>query len=148
MRSSCASVRDIQEYVNDNSRLFIENAAAHRMDCDKSLILKQELVGVVMWATSIRQVNNAYSCPFNGVTNWGMRPNRPKGYSGLGGNIHISMARQWPCSPPCNTSALFFKTGINLGSGGGGVTVDTSYGVSIFFDDWPLLKAMYELEEL
>lgn len=109
-------------------------------------------------------VSNTHNCPHNGVTNWNQSHNRqkglnlPEGYPGFRGRVsyHVEWYTEWSSSYP-GGSDLFVGTRIHTGTGGGGnyKSYDPKdkkgkglqsfgYDVTIFFDDWPGLKAGYD----
>jgi hypothetical protein len=103
------------------------------------------------------QVSNTHDCPHNGVTNWGGdKPGAPRGYPGLQGRFdyNVEWYAAWEGWYP-GGSDMWEGTRIHTGTGGGGGfkrydhdktkgLQGFGYGVSIFFDDWPGLKASYD----
>lgn len=70
------------------------------------------------WSVSYREkVSNTHSCPADGVTNWGGKPDKPRGYPGYAGRVWVRIAhehaRPW-------ISDMFAQSQFFTGTGGGG----------------------------
>jgi len=94
-------------------------------------------------------VSNSHSCPKNGVSNFGGRecfPDgkpRPRGYPGFRGKIIFQLSHNlgW-------ASDVMKNTGLHIGSGGGSGNLMYHYEFNLFLDDFPVIKAAFEEEEI
>jgi hypothetical protein len=82
-------------------------------------------------------VSNSHSCPHNGVTNWGSKADKPKGYPGIYGRINVEVSNGNNYTG--FLSDYFTPVRVFTGSGGGG-----NYEVTLWLDDWPGLKETVE----
>jgi hypothetical protein len=83
------------------------------------------------------RVSNTHSCPRNGVTNWGSKADKPKGYPGIYGRIEIKVQNKDNYSG--FLSDYLGPADVHTGSGGHG-----DYDVTLWLDDWPGLKETVE----
>jgi hypothetical protein len=94
--------------------------------------------------TSIRynkNASNSHVHPDNGVGNWyGKDPSKPSGYKGWTGHVEGTLKRSKANSSSYPYGAALNAVGIKTGSGGGG-NENWGYGITLFLDDWPGLKA-------
>jgi len=94
------------------------------------------------------QVSNTHSAPVGDVRNWHGEADKPCGYAGFHGRIRGTCQGKTDISGSnfFNGAQNFEKgiVGINTGSGGGG---RFSYDVSLFLDDFPLIKKNREIYE-
>lgn len=80
----------------------------------------------------VPHASNTHSCPRNGVTNWGVRENLPRGYPGYVGSIEYQLNHDIDFG-----SDVMRGLGINTGTGGGSGQNRFGYGVTFFDADWP-----------
>lgn len=86
-----------------------------------------------------KNVSNTHVCPKGGVTNWGCKDDKPKGYPGWTANVKGSLERNKNHMGSYPYSGALNAVGIRTGSGGGG-NESWGYGISIFLADWPGLQ--------
>lgn len=142
MRSTCASIEDIVDYITNNVNLFYDNYFNQRYfekyNTDRCPSLEVSLGNTLFRRRG--NIPNTHNCPFGGVTNFYRRDDLPKTYKGHEFSLNVrsdeKLKVHWE---------IFSNTGIWTGTSSGS---ETSFRTSIciFHDDWPLLKAMYELE--
>lgn len=116
-----------------------------------------------------KQASNSHSAPQNGETNWGgKKKDVPRGYPGLVGRIEghfvepLRRFKRWnnkseflhSFSELCDSTHgfsgsddIFQMKGVHSGTGGGG-PVRFGYSVTLFIDDFPLLKRHFLKQEL
>lgn len=88
-----------------------------------------------------KNASNSHVHPDNGVGNWcGKDSGKPTGYKGWEGHADGTLKRNKNHSGSYPYSAGLNAVGIKTGSGGGG-NENWGYGITIFLDDWPGLKA-------
>jgi hypothetical protein len=84
--------------------------------------------------------SNSHERPFNGVTNFHRKNDKPLNYPGLLGSIHGNMTGYY------HNSEIFELFGLKTGSGGGGNNF--RYQITIFEDDFPVIKDYIEKEKI
>ena len=86
--------------------------------------------------------SNTHSCPKDGVSNFSKKRDLPLGYPAMVGKVTIYQYIDKKVGSI--THELGYRYNIRTGSGGGGATTSgyyhTSYGVTIWLDDFPKLK--------
>lgn len=114
------------------------------IEAAKQIDPKSALKSVILNVKYSENVSNSHSSPVKGVSNWcGRDKDQPTGYPGLYGNI-IFEYEKYHSSNDIFTAYGKGIVGINTGSGG--YNSKGNYGVTIFLDDFPLIKAKIEKE--
>lgn len=151
------SVEDMLAAVIEEQEWFWRLARIRSTDFQRGRVSLPDPLLVEFTKISLHysdRVSNSHSCPLNGVTNWGGRDTykdgtpKPRGYPGWQGRLEWRV--KWP--EKYDTfypgGRLFAGSCVHTGTGGGGGYRDGhahfGYGVSIFEDDWPGLKAYRE----
>jgi hypothetical protein len=141
MRETCGTAEKIEQFIKDNIAVFWENAchnsAFHK---DDKMPEDFECLEFKIQASYRDNVSNSHRCPMNGgVTNWHRKDGLPLGYSGFHGRVRFKFSHQ----APGFSNDMWDKTGLDTGSGGGGLTNGT-YEIYMFEADWPALQQRIE----
>jgi hypothetical protein len=127
-RDTAQSSHDIENWIVDNSKFLMQRHAFvnHRKKTD----LKCRVVNINVRYE--KHIANTHSAPFDGVKNWSREKHLPMGYPGWYGQAEF----YYDGDVDGFFSYPFRKTGIYLGSGGGG---SGRYRCEIIFweADWP-----------
>ena len=153
------SMDELNKFIKDNWQWFFLNGYARNMwrrGCKTEKL--HEFVDVQLHGMSWRNhIGNTHSCPRNGVKNFMQKEDKPKGYAGWYGRITIKVR------PPMAKyrgkeymkdgwgSDYFANTPINTGSGGGGGGTEWksySYDVTLWADDFPVMKDRVEKQKI
>lgn len=151
MTTECRNFDDILVFIRDNWMAFCYRAA--RENSWKFSSRSYKNVGEAMaHAPNLNKVeftnmrfgmlSNSHNAPFGKPTNWGSKPDLPKGFLGYSGQIHVYY--EWDSC--FSVGDMLSGTAIKTGSGGGGN--HTRYDISLFLDDWPGLSEEAALSRL
>jgi hypothetical protein len=136
MRNEVGDLGDISQWIKDNHDELIEtwntqNSTMSGFKPGSKMCVKLENMRYTDTAS------NSHSAPIGKRTNWGGNEKGvPRGYPGFCGKIiiyHNNMHSGFAIS------GLLNEIGLVTGSGGGGHS-EYSYDVTIWLDDWPLLR--------
>jgi hypothetical protein len=126
LQHNCINFSELSSWLNDNFHkvVTIHNHMVHHGRQHKGLKLNFEFRQMRFSSCA----SNTHSHPKGGVRNWEARPDKPRGYPGWQGQIHI---QGWQ-----NFNGFFSNylelMNIHTGSGSCG-----DYGVIIYAQDWP-----------
>lgn len=146
------SIDQLQAAIIHHSNVFADNGIKNYFSSKKKLkptpIIRYKFF-TLFWSNT---VSNTHCCPYNGVINSYYNKNFPTSYPGWTGRMGYfvqSYKDQNHCYP--GGSDLWNNTRINTGTGGGGgnrnnLTYEQyfEYEITLFADDWPLMKKEYE----
>lgn len=126
LQHTCTSLEELTAWLNQNFHKVLIFAEHLGHDCRqrKDVKLSFQFHGMQF----SRTVSNSHSHPRNGVRNWEGSPNKPRGYPGWQGQIHI---QGWQKFQGFVTNYLELMD-IYAGSGGSG-----EFSVRIYASDWP-----------
>jgi uncharacterized C2H2 Zn-finger protein len=138
------SFTDIINWIESHPTFFYYNShKSYLLKNDISNIFSIQILSLdIEWKNNI---SNSHNCPHNGVKNWRRDEKfadgtpKPKYYSGWRGRISFRLSHDIGI-----TSNLFNGTRINLACGGGNSTVNITYDVIFFDDDWPNLTKLVD----
>lgn len=153
------SMEELNQFIKDNWKwFFINGLRRNQWRHDRKAEKLHEFVDVQLHGMSWRDfIGNTHSCPRNGVENFRQSGDKPKGYAGWYGRITIKVR------PPMRKyrgkeyikdgwgSDYFADTLINTGSGGGGGGAEWksySYDVTLWADDFPVMKDRVEKQKI
>ena len=89
------------------------------------------------------RTSNTHACPRSGVTNWGCKDGKPRGYPGFSGRIEYTVDEPKEFDGPFwDVSRTVSQFGVHTGTGGGRGNDENGhhryyYDVKIFLDDFP-----------
>ncbi len=148
-KSSDEKLKQQQEYLSNYVRLNA-TCLADILPLTNEVIGKLsggKIVGVGVTFHYINynvMLSNSHSCPLNGVTNWGGKEDKPKGYPGYSGSFKfVQQLKGKQDSYPKRAYDDQYNSyilGVNTGTGNGNETGGFSGSFSIFIDDFPLIK--------
>lgn len=143
MRDTCQSGDDIAKFILQNWESFHVNGIK-KWDRDWSLQSKKPRKNKKPFAKVIDckvvignycNLSNSHDCPFNGVTNWERKDDKPKYYPGWSARLNLTFDSEYTGFG----SNFFENTGLTISCGGGGFQ-NLSYTATLFEDDWEGLR--------
>lgn len=153
-----STFEELTQFIFDNWEAFCRNAHygdTLYKDADKHIFdyskwSRPKTIELLNLRWSDR-VGNTHNAPFNGVTNWGAKPDKPTGYPGWHGSIKFIWDHEGIKRPEKMLNRLpsnyFSGTGIGTGSGSGSTT-GCNQQIVMFADDWPALFKHKQMTEL
>lgn len=132
-RSTPRSWAEMGKWICDNTDVFVKRAWL--LDGNKTKPKSMKLTSVAIVAAYRERCSNTHAAPFNGVKNWYGLQNLPGGYPGWYGTIKLSYTGDYDGF----FTNMFENTGLNFGTGSGGVDFYQSE-ITLFEDDWPGLR--------
>lgn len=153
------TIEQLNQFIKDNWNWFFLNGyARNQWRCGRKVEKLHEFVDVRVHDLSWREhIGNTHSCPRGGVENFMQKDDKPKGYAGWYGRITIKVRpgmkkyRGKEYMKDGWGSDYFANTPINTGSGGGGGGTEWkiySYDVTLWADDFPVMKDRIEKQKI
>lgn len=141
MRSSCSNLDEVMDYFMDNYLLFFENGLKYTIRDVKHIIYPKSYS--IEFLGKPTMVDCYHNAPFGKPTNWGGRKkDLPTSYNGFRSRVIFNFGSEY------NLGWEVFKyTGLWTTTCSG---LRDSYicHFDMFYDDWPLMKALWEAENL
>ena len=143
-------VESLEKFIKDNWQWFFANGLNQQWHRErKSAIKFHEYVhvGIQLYHSEIKNIDNSHCCPRGGVKNWcGRDIAHPTSYPGWRGRITIKVKpgmykyKGKEYMEDGFGGDYFNQTPINTGTGGGGGgenCIEYAYDLSLFADDFP-----------